>query len=191
MGEGNPYYEQAREVGRRVARMGFTVMTGGGPGIMEAANRGAKEAGGRSVGCQIELPHEQIANAYLDRRVDFHYFFVRKVVLLKYSYGFVVMPGGMGTLDELFETVTLVQTGKIKNFPVVLMGTGYWRNLLELLDQLAHEGAISPGDLDLVFATDSVDAAVEHLRCHAVRQYGLRRHRVPGRSVLLGEKGLD
>jgi len=119
----DPNYELARKMGAAIARLGFTVMTGGGPGIMEAANRGAKEVGGRSVGCNIELPSEQAANPYLDRCVRMHYFFVRKALLIKYSYAFVVMPGGAGTLDELFEAVTLIQTGKIKNFPIVIMGT--------------------------------------------------------------------
>ena len=118
-------YALAREMGRRIARAGFTVMTGGGPGIMEAANRGAKDVGGRSVGCNIELPVEQKPNAYLDRWVTFRHFFVRKMMLVKYSYAFVVMPGGFGTLDELFEAATLIQTGKIKSFPVILMGVEY------------------------------------------------------------------
>jgi uncharacterized protein (TIGR00730 family) len=122
----DPNYELARKMGAAIARLGFTVMTGGGPGIMEAANRGAKEVGGRSVGCNIELPFEQPGNPYLDRCVRMHYFFVRKALLVKYSYAFVVMPGGAGTLDELFEAVTLIQTGKIKNFPIVIMGTDYW-----------------------------------------------------------------
>src|SRR5882724_121319 len=125
------YYELARKMGAAIARLGFTVMTGGGPGIMEAANRGAKETGGRSVGCTIELPSEQPANAYLDRCVRLHYFFVRKALLVKYSYAFVVMPGGAGTLDELFEALTLTQTAKIKNFPVVIMGTDYWKGLID------------------------------------------------------------
>ena len=122
----DPHYELALKMGAAIARLGFTVMTGGGPGIMEAANRGAKEVGGRSVGCNIELPFEQTSNAYLDRCVRLHYFFVRKALLIKYSYAFVVMPGGVGTLDELFEALTLIQNGKIKNFPIVIMGTDYW-----------------------------------------------------------------
>ena len=127
----NPYYEMARQMGAGLVRLGFTVMTGGGPGIMEAANRGAKEAGGRSVGCNIKLPVEQAPNEYLDRSVTLYYFFVRKTLLIKYSYAFVVMPGGAGTLDELFEALTLIQTGKIRNFPIVVMGTDYWRELTE------------------------------------------------------------
>ena len=124
----SPHYELARKMGGAIAGLGFTVMTGGGPGIMEAANRGAKEINGRSVGCNIELPHEQKPNAYLDRCVTMHYFFVRKALLVKYSYAFVVMPGGAGTLNELFEAITLIRTGKIKNFPMVIMGTDYCAN---------------------------------------------------------------
>src|ERR1700693_3713455 len=130
--EDHPYYALAREVGRRLARMGFTVMTGGGPGIMEAANRGAKDEGGFSVGCNIELPVEQKLNPYVDRSVTFRHFFVRKLMLVKYSYAFVVMPGGVGTMDELFEALTLIQTKKIADFPLVLMDRAYWRLLLDL-----------------------------------------------------------
>src|SRR5215468_3471936 len=128
----SPYYELARKMGAAIAQLGFTVMTGGGGGIMEAANRGAKEACGRSVGCNIELEFEQQPNAFLDRCVTLHYFFVRKTLLVKYSYAFVVMQGGAGTVDELTEALTLIQTGKIKNFPVVVMGTQYWRDLLKM-----------------------------------------------------------
>ncbi len=135
----------AREVGRRVSRLGFTVMTGGGPGLMEAANRGARDAGGRSVGCNIELPMEQDPNPYLDRWISCHYFFVRKVLLFKYSYAFIALPGGLGTLDELCEALTLIQTGKIKSYPVVLIGTGYWNPFVELLHEMVAEGAVAPG----------------------------------------------
>src|SRR5213078_3832228 len=135
--------ELARKMGAAIARLGFTVMTGGGPGIMEAANRGAKDAGGRSVGCNIELPFEQSANAYLDRCVRLHYFFVRKALLVKYSYAFVVMPGGAGTLDELFEALTLIQTAKIKDFPIVIMGTDYWKGLIDFMDKMAQHGTMS------------------------------------------------
>src|ERR1700747_819830 len=144
----DPHYELARKMGEAIARLGFTVMTGGGPGIMEAANRGAKEVGGRSVGCKIELPFEQVSNAYLDRCVRLHYFFVRKALLVKYSYAFVVMPGGAGTLDELFEALTLIQTGKIKNFPIVIMGTDYWKELIGFIEKMAERGKIGPSDLD-------------------------------------------
>src|SRR5579862_7555232 len=131
--ERSPHYDLTREVGRRLAEAGFTVMTGGGPGLMEAANRGAKEAGGYSVGANIELAHEQAPNAFLDRWIEFKYFFVRKLMLVKYSYAFVAMPGGFGTLDEIFETAVLIQTGKIKDFPLVLVGKAYWQPLLEFL----------------------------------------------------------
>src|SRR6266702_2185628 len=158
------HYELARKTGAAIARLGFTVITGGGPGIMEAANRGAKEVGGRSVGCTIELPSEQPTNVYLDRCVRMHYFFVRKTLLVKYSYAFVVMPGGAGTLDEFFEAVTLIQTGKIKNFPIVIMGTDYWKELLKMLEKMAGEGMIDRSDLDLIFPTDSVEEAIAHIR---------------------------
>lgn len=187
----DPHYELARKMGAAIARLGFTVMTGGGPGIMEAANRGAKEVGGRSVGCNIELPFEQVANAYLDRCVRLHYFFVRKALLVKYSYAFVVMPGGAGTLDELFEAVTLIQNGKIKNFPIVIMGTDYWKELIGFIEKMAQRGTISPSDLGLIFATDSVDEAITHIRNKAIEPFGLkivarlRRH-----FPWLGERGL-
>ncbi len=159
--EDHPHYRLARDLGRRLAEDGYTVMTGGGPGIMEAANRGAKEAGGRSIGANIILPHEQGANPYMDRFMDFDHFFVRKVMLVKYSCAFVVLPGGFGTLDEVFETVTLMQTDKISDFPVIAMGTEYWMPLMEFLRRtLVAEGTISPPDLDLIRVTDSVDQAM-------------------------------
>ena len=185
--EDHPYYAVARSVGRMLAEMGFTVMTGGGPGIMEAANRGAKDAGGRSVGCNIVLPKEQKINAYLDRWVTFRYFFVRKVMLVKYSYAFVVMPGGIGTMDELFEAVTLIQTKKIENFPVVLIGKDYWRPLVDFLDEMVSVGTIAATDLDLLLFTDSLDEARDHIEKHAVKQFGLVRKPVLSRSRILGE----
>lgn len=188
--EDHPYYKQAREVGAAIAKMGFTVMTGGGPGIMEAANRGAKDVGGRSIGCNIILPFEQKPNPYLDRWVNFRYFFVRKTLLIKYSYGFVIMPGGFGTMDEMFEALTLIQTKKIRNFPVVLMGKDYWTDLRDFLDKMIASGTISPGDLDLMLFTDSVEEAVAHLEEKAVKQFKLKRSRIPRESKLLGEKGL-
>jgi uncharacterized protein (TIGR00730 family) len=187
----SPYYELARKMGAAIARLGFTVMTGGGPGIMEAANRGAKEIGGHSVGCNIQLPFEQRVNAYLDRCVTMHYFFVRKTLLVKYSYGFVVLPGGAGTLDELFEALTLIQTGKIKNFPIVIMGTDYWQELINFIEKMAKAGMISSADLGLIYATDSVEDAIAHIRSHAIEPFGvklvtrLRRH-IPW----LGERGI-
>ena len=183
--EDHPYYSMAREVGARLTDMGFTVMTGGGPGIMEAANRGAKEAGGISVGCNIILAHEQEANAYLDRVVTFRYFFVRKVMLIKYSYAFVVLPGGVGTMDELFEAFTLIQTKKILDFPVVLMGKDYYRPLIDFLNRMVEAGTISPEDLELLRVTDSVEEAMSHIREHAIEKFGLKR--VPQRSKILGE----
>jgi uncharacterized protein (TIGR00730 family) len=186
--ETDPHYDLARRMGAAIARLGFTVMTGGGPGIMEAANRGAKEAGGRSIGCTIELPHEEGANPYVDRSVEMHYFFVRKTLLIKYSYAFVVMPGGCGTLDELFEALTLIQTGKIDHFPIVVMGTEYWRELVLLIEKMARAGMISPKDLDLIFVTDSVDAAIEHIREKAIKPFGLKPA-VPRTLPWLGESG--
>jgi uncharacterized protein (TIGR00730 family) len=183
--EDHRFYEMARQVGRQLTDIGFTVMTGGGPGIMEAANRGAKEAGGISVGCNIVLPREQSANPYLDHVVTFRYFFIRKVMLLKYSYAFVVMPGGVGTMDEMFEALTLIQTRKILEFPVVLMGVEYWQPLIEMLKRMVDAATISPEDLNLVKLTDSIDEAMAHIQKHAIEKFGLRR--APKRSRLLGE----
>jgi uncharacterized protein (TIGR00730 family) len=186
----DPYYEMARKMGAAIARLGFTVMTGGGPGIMEAANRGAKDVGGRSVGCNIELPFEQVSNMYLDRCVRLHYFFVRKALLVKYSYAFVVMPGGVGTLDELFEALSLIQNEKIKHFPVVIMGTDYWRQLIGFIEQMAQRGKISPSDLHLIFATDSVEEAIAHIHAKAIEPFGLKRvARMRRHFPWLGERG--
>ncbi|WP_193210770.1 TIGR00730 family Rossman fold protein [Luteolibacter marinus] len=187
---GTTYYEMARKVGAAVAELGFTVVTGGGPGIMEAANRGAHEAGGRSIGVNIELPFEQHLNPYVDRSVTMRYFFTRKTVLIKYSYAFIVLPGGAGTLDEMFETMTLIQCGKIRNFPIILMGKDYWQPLMDLVYHMAEAGTISPGDPDLIFFTDDLDEAMAHLNRHAVRQFGLRRQPMPKPSVLFGEKAV-
>ena len=181
----HPYYALARAVGQRLAKLGFTVMTGAGPGIMEAANRGAKEAGGYSVGCNIVLPREQKINAYLDRFVTFRHFYVRKVMLVKYSYAFVVMPGGLGTLDEFFEAATLIQTGKIESFPLILFVKEYWRPLMDLLHEMVGAGTIDRADLNLLLFTDSVDEAMDHIQKHAIEQFGLVRKRV--RSRLLRE----
>jgi uncharacterized protein (TIGR00730 family) len=186
--EEHPYCALARQVGGRLARMGFTVMTGGGPGIMEAANRGAKEQGGLSVGCNVELPEEQKLNPYLDRAVTFQHFFVRKVMLVKYSYAFVVMPGGVGTMDELFEALTLIQTKKIADFPLVLMGRDYWRPFLELLETMVAAGTVGREDLRLLLVTDSVHEAMKHIEAHSVERFGLvRRRRVTRRLKILGE----
>ena len=185
------YYQLTRKMGAAIAQLGFTVMTGGGPGIMEAANRGAKDVGGRSVGCNIALPHEQRPNGYLDRFVTMHYFFVRKMLLVKYSYAFVILPGGAGTLDEMFEAITLIQTRKMKNFPVVIMGTDYWDEILPFIDKMAKAGMIAPSDLELVHATNSVDDAIAHIRIHAIERFGLHAaRRVRRHWRCLGERGL-
>lgn len=161
--EDHPYYQQAREFGKRIAEAGFTTMTGGGPGIMEAANRGAFENGGKSVGCNIVLPFEQKENPYLHKSVTFEHFFVRKVLLVKYSYAFIILPGGFGTMDELFETLTLVQTKTISQFPVVLFGKDYYTPLMETIKEMADKGTISPVDMELVLLTDSYDEAMSHI----------------------------
>jgi uncharacterized protein (TIGR00730 family) len=162
--EDHPYYAMGREVGRRLAEAGFNVMTGGGPGIMEAANRGAREAGGVSIGCNIQLPREQKPNPYLDHFVEFEHFFVRKVMLVKYSSAFVVLPGGFGTLDEAFEVVTLIQTRKLDSFPVVALGGAYWEQLTEFLtNTLVSEGTISSADLELIRLASNPAEAVEYI----------------------------
>ena len=166
--EGHPVYELARAVGRHLAEAGFAVITGGGPGTMEAANRGCREGSGLSIGCNIELPHEQHLNPYVDIAIDFHYFFARKTMFVKYSDAFVIMPGGFGTLDELFESLTLIQTGKIRNFPVVLVGRDYWSGLIAWIrDTQLAAGAISPGDLDLLKITDDPQEAVDIIAAYA------------------------
>lgn len=185
---GSQYYEMARKMGAACARLGFTVVTGGGPGIMQAGNQGAFEAGGRSIGVNIELPFEQTLNPYVQGSVTMRYFFTRKVVLVKYSYAFIVLPGGAGTLDEMFETMTLIQTGKLKSFPIILMGRDYWQPLMDFVYRMAEEGTISPDDPELIFFTDDVEEAAAHLQRHAVRQFGLRRKKQPEPIVLLGEK---
>ncbi|HPA94948.1 MAG TPA: TIGR00730 family Rossman fold protein [Thermoanaerobaculia bacterium] len=182
--DGEAYYELARETSRRLAEAGFTIMTGGGPGIMEAANRGAREGGGRSIGCNIELPHEQRPNPYLDLFLEFRYFFVRKVMLVKYSHAFVVFPGGFGTLDELFETMTLIQTGKILDFPVVIMGREYWQPLFDLMrGTLLAYGTVSPEDLERLTFTDSPAEAVATILAALDGDPALPRKAVPGAAA--------
>jgi uncharacterized protein (TIGR00730 family) len=172
--EHHPYYRLGRDIGQQLARAGFTVMTGGGPGIMEAANRGAKEAGGYSVGCNIKLVREQFPNAYLDKYITFRYFFVRKVMLVKYSYAFVAMPGGFGTLDEIFETATLIQTGKIQDFPLVLIGKDFWQPLLDFFhNRLMREGTIDGIDIERLLITDSPEEAVAAIRTTAMQRFNL------------------
>ncbi len=163
--ERHRYYKLARQLGKRLAQEGYTVMTGGGPGIMEAANRGAKDGEGLSIGCNIQLPHEQKLNPYLDRFVEFEHFFVRKVMLVKYSKAFIVMPGGFGTLDEVFETLTLMQTNKIESFPIVAMGRDFWKGLRSfMLSAMVKGGTVSASDLDFIQITDSVDEAIAIIR---------------------------
>jgi hypothetical protein len=187
-GEAHRYYELAQQLGSRLARAGFTVMTGGGPGIMEAANRGAKDAGGRSLGCNIVLPLEQKPNPYLDQWITFRYFFVRKVMLIKYSYAFIAMPGGFGTLDEIFETATLIQTGKILDFPLVLMGRDYWQPLLDFLrDRLLGEQTIDPADLERIQVSDDPDEIVQGISAIALHRFGLSYGAKVRRRWWLGE----
>lgn len=189
----DPWYAAAEETGRLFVEEGFAVITGGGPGIMEAANKGATEAGGDSVGCNIELPFEQGMNRYVKTAVNFRYFFVRKTMFVKYAVGFLIFPGGFGTLDELFEALTLIQTGKVRHFPVVLMGKDYWAGMMTWLrDVMAAEGKIAPEDLDLLLLTDSPEEAVAHvLRAHGAQLVDAesrshRRHKRRG----LGDPGL-
>lgn len=172
--EDHEYYKHAYEFGKAIAEMGGTVMTGGGPGIMEAANRGAFENGGRSVGCNIKLPHEQHPNPYMHKWVVIRYFFVRKVLLLKYSYGFVVMPGGFGTMDELFETATLIQTKTIRNFPVVIFGKSYYEPLRDLFEKMMREKTISSDDMKLICFTDDIREGVEHMRKYLREHYFMK-----------------
>ncbi|HEY8062113.1 MAG TPA: TIGR00730 family Rossman fold protein [Gemmatimonadales bacterium] len=187
-GEDSPYYSIARAVGQRLSTMGFTVMTGGGPGLMEAANRGAKDVGGMSIGCNIRLPKEQLPNRYLDRWVTCEHFFVRKVLLFKYSYAFVALPGGFGTMDELFEALTLIQNRKVARFPVVLIGTAFWQPLVRTLDAMATAGTIDAADLRLLVITDDLDVAMQHLERDAVLRFRLRELHRPRALRWLGER---
>jgi uncharacterized protein (TIGR00730 family) len=188
--EDHPYYQQARYLGALLARDGFTVMTGGGPGIMEAANRGAKEAGGRTAGCNIELPQEQAPNPYLDKMVTFKHFYVRKVMLVKYSYAFVGMPGGFGTLDEISEAATLMQTGKIQDFPLVLIGTEFWGPWIEAMRAtMLAAGTISESDLDLLQITDSIEGAAAMIHKVGMTKFGLSHAPKLRRRWWMGEFG--
>jgi hypothetical protein len=187
--DSHPYYALGRAAGAAIARAGYTVMTGGGPGIMEAANRGAREAGGCSIGCNIVLPQEQTPNPYLDLMLEFRHFFVRKVMLVKYSQAFVALPGGIGTMDEIFETLTLIQTDKILDFPVVLMGRDYWSPMIDWLRaKMIAEGTIGVHDLELLSLTDSAEEAVrmivERTRASAQRAREVAQTSIP----LLGER---
>jgi uncharacterized protein (TIGR00730 family) len=174
--EDHPYYKMARKLSAEIARMGFTIMTGGGPGIMEAANRGAKDVGGRSVGCNILLPMEQHHNPYLDKFVNFRYFFVRKTLLIKYSYAFVIMPGGFGTLDEMFEAMTLIQTKKIKDFPVIIFSKDYHFELMQHIDRMLASKTISEKDLELFLVTDDVNEAINLIK-KSIARFGLSHER--------------
>jgi len=170
--EDHEYYQLTRKLSAEIAKLGYTIMTGGGPGLMEAANRGAKDVMGKSVGCNIILPHEQEPNPYLDKWVDMNYFFVRKTLLIKYSYVFVIMPGGFGTMDELFEAMTLIQTKKIQDFPVIIFCKDYHKDMLEHIEQMRLRKTISEEDLSLFLVTDSIEEAVHHIE-KSIQKFGL------------------
>lgn len=188
--EDHPFYKDARKLSGEIAKLGFTIMTGGGPGIMEAANRGAKDVGGKSVGCNIILPHEQNHNPYLDKWVDIKYFFLRKMLLIKYSYAFVVMPGGFGTLDEFYEALTLVQTKKIDMFPIIIWDKEFYKSILLHNQLMAIEGTISINDENLYLVSDSIEQTVAYIKERSIRAFGLKymEPRKPFRGFF--EKGL-
>ncbi len=169
--EDHPYYEAARSFGKHIAQLGFSTITGGGPGIMEAANRGAFENGGTSIGCNIVLPHEQKENPYVHKSITFDYFFVRKTILIKYSYAFIIMPGGFGTMDEFYEILTLIQTGTLTQFPIVLYGKNYYKPLMDNINFMAEQGTISPEDMNLVLLTDDIDEAIAHIKKYITDNY--------------------
>lgn len=177
--EDHPYYKLTREAAAAFAKLGFTILTGGGPGLMEAANRGARDVNGRSVGCNIQLPVEQHPNKYLDKWVYVKHFFVRKVLLVKYSFAFVVMPGGFGTMDEYFEALTLIQTHKINNFPVIIFGKEYHKELLQHIETMRDNDTIGKDDTKLFLITDSIEEAVNLIKDKSIKQYGLK----PGNTV--------
>lgn len=183
--EDHKYYRAAREFGKRISQLGFVTMTGGGPGIMEAANRGAYENGGISVGCNIQLPFEQKPNPYMNRWITFEHFFVRKVLLVKYSYAFVILPGGFGTMDEFFETLTLIQTRTITQFPMVLFGKDYYKELWDVLEHMAANGSVAKEDLSLVLLTDDVEEAMNHIRTYISQNYKIKPRK---KSLWLMEK---
>ncbi len=172
--ENHIYYKMAREIGKKIAELGFTTMTGGGPGIMEAANRGAFENGGASVGCNIKLPFEQAPNPYTQTSITFSYFFIRKVLLVKYSYAFIIMPGGFGTQDEFFETLTLAQTKVINDFPIVVMGKEYYEPFQHWMDHMIAEGTIAAADKKFMLFTDSIDEAMEHISKYVNKNYKVK-----------------
>lgn len=189
--EDHEYYLKAREISSKLSTLGFTIMTGGGPGIMEAANRGAKDAGGLSIGCNIVLPHEQQPNPYLDKYVNIDYFFVRKELLRKYSNAFIVFPGGFGTLDEFFETITLIQTKKTSHFPIIVIGSEFHQHLINHVEKMVEVGTISPEDLNLLLITDNIDDAVAHIKqyCEERKAEHIKQKRKP--LWLLGERKID
>ena len=175
--ENHPYYKIAEEFGKHIAQLGLTTMTGGGPGIMEAANKGAFEAGGSSIGCNIKLPFEQKANPWVNATITFNHFFTRKVVLVKYSYGFIIMPGGFGTMDEFFETLTLVQTKSITQFPIVLYGKEYYKPLMDYLHFMANQKTIAADDLKLVLLTDDIGSAMHHIKTYIKHNFTVKPRR--------------
>jgi uncharacterized protein (TIGR00730 family) len=183
--EDHKFYIAAREFGKRISELGFVTMTGGGPGIMEAANRGAFENGGISVGCNVQLPFEQHPNPYMNKWITFEHFFVRKVLLIKYSYAFIIMPGGFGTMDEFFETLTLIQTKTITQFPIVLFGKEYYKELWDVLEHMANNGSIAKEDLSLVLITDDINEAMSHIHTYISTNYKIKRRK---RSPWLMEK---
>jgi uncharacterized protein (TIGR00730 family) len=172
--EDNIYYTNARDFGKRIAELGFATMTGGGPGIMEAANRGAFENEGVSIGCNIQLPFEQKPNTYVNKTITFEHFFVRKVILVKYSYAFIIMPGGFGTMDEFFEILTLVQTKTVTSFPIVLFGKEYYQPLMEMIGWMVQQGTISKEDLSLVLMTDDAEEAMHHIQTYVQSNYKVK-----------------
>lgn len=186
--EGHEYYDLTRKVGSATAKLGFTILTGGGPGLMEAANSGAREAGGKSVGCNIVLSHEQKPNDYLDKWVNIRYFFVRKTLLIKYSYAFIVMPGGFGTMDEFFEAVTLIQTKKITAFPVIIFCKDFYRDLLSHIEIMKEQKTISEKDFILYHVTDSIEDAMAVIKEKSIIKYGLKPKRGIAPNRLLREK---
>ena len=172
--EDHPYYILAREMGKKIEELGLVTMTGGGPGIMEAANRGAFENGGKSIGCNIKLPFEQEPNPYVNHSITINFFFIRKVLLVKYSYAFVIMPGGFGTQDEFFETLTLAQTKVINDFPIVVMGRQYYQPFQDWMDHMIQEGTISPEDKKFILFTDSCEEAINHIRKYVEKNYTVK-----------------
>ena len=175
--EDHEYYKMTQRLAGEIAQLGFTIMTGGGPGIMEAANRGAKEVGGRSVGCNIVLPFEQHENKYLDKFVNIKYFFVRKTLLIKYSYAFIVMPGGFGTLDEFYEALTLIQTKMLEEFPVIIFDKEFYKNIIEHNEIMKEKGTVFANDLKLCLHTDSVEDAIEHIKLNAISKFDLHHEK--------------